>query len=75
MAALLGVALGVMATVSCVELVARNAMSGEADTFLVLAAAITGGIAYYLLEPLFPKMDEQHDHIKVRIRYVVAAAV
>ncbi|GLI62396.1 hypothetical protein VaNZ11_005013 [Volvox africanus] len=64
MAALLGVALGVMATVSCVELVARNAMSGEGDPFLVLAAAIAGALTYYILEPMFPKMDDQHDYLK-----------
>ncbi|GLC41976.1 hypothetical protein PLESTM_001272600 [Pleodorina starrii] len=64
MAALLGVALGVMATVSCVELVARNAMSGEGDPFLIVAAAMSGALTYYMLEPLFPKMDEQHDHLK-----------
>ncbi|GIL59041.1 hypothetical protein Vafri_14009 [Volvox africanus] len=64
MAALLGVALGVMATVSCVELVARNAMSGEGDPFLILAATISGALTYYVLEPMFPKMDDQYDHLK-----------
>ncbi|KAG2485956.1 hypothetical protein HYH03_015399 [Edaphochlamys debaryana] len=64
MAALLGVALGVMATVSVVELLARNALSGQSDGFLVCASGITGALAYYMLEPFFPKMDEHHDYVK-----------
>ncbi len=40
MAGLLGVAIGVMATVSIVELIVRNAM--ENDPFLVLASAGSG---------------------------------
>lgn len=65
MAALLGLALGVMATVSCVELVARSAMSGKGDAFLVLTAALGGALTYYVLEPMFPKVDDHHDHVKV----------
>ncbi|KXZ54222.1 hypothetical protein GPECTOR_5g314 [Gonium pectorale] len=72
MAALLGLALGVMATVSGVELLARNAAEaaqrraegGAGDPVLVLVAAAAGALTYYLLEPFFPKMDESHDHIK-----------
>jgi hypothetical protein len=30
----------------------------ENDPFLVLAAAFAGGLAYYILEPFFPKFDE-----------------
>eukprot|EP00198_Chlamydomonas_reinhardtii_P005322 XP_001694658.1 ZIP family transporter [Chlamydomonas reinhardtii] len=63
MAALLGLALGVMACVSIVELVLRNAMSGESDPLLILAAAGAGSLAYYVAEPFFPKMDEGHDHL------------
>ncbi|KAG2437289.1 hypothetical protein HXX76_005947 [Chlamydomonas incerta] len=63
MAALLGLALGVMACVSIVELVVRNAMSGESDPLLILAAAGAGALTYYVAEPFFPKMDEGHDHL------------
>ena len=42
MAGLLGIAIGVMATVSLVELVVRNAL--ENDAFLVLMAATLGGL-------------------------------
>lgn len=58
-------ALGVMATVSIVELVVRNAM--QSDAFLVAAACCGGALAYYVAEPFFPKMDEpgaamEHHH-------------
>jgi len=56
MALLLGMAIGVMATVSIVELIVRNAL--ENDTFLVLGSALGGGMVYYILEPFFPKVDE-----------------
>jgi ZIP family zinc transporter len=58
LAGLLGVAIGVMATVSLVELVIRNAL--ENDALLVCASTLAGGVAYYVLEPLFPKVDEEH---------------
>ena len=63
MAGLLGSAIGVMATVSIVELIVRNAL--ENDTFMVLACALGGALAYYILEPLFPKVDEEQ-LVKVR---------
>lgn len=57
--------MGVMATVSIVELVVRNAM--QSDAFLVAAACCGGALAYYVAEPFFPKMDEpgaamEHHH-------------
>lgn len=63
MSGLLGLAIGVMATVSIVELIVENAM--ENDAFLVCASAVGGALAYYILEPMFPKV-EGGDLIKVR---------
>ena len=63
MAGLLGSAIGVMATVSIVELIVRNAV--ENDTFMVLACALGGALAYYILEPFFPKVEEEQ-LVKVR---------
>ena len=65
MAGLLGVALGVMATVSIVELIVKNAM--EVDAFMVCAAAMCGGLTYYMLEPLFPRMEE-HTHASAQAK-------
>lgn len=61
MAVFLGVAIGVMVTVSMVELVIKNAM--EHNALLVLASTSVGALAYYLLEPLIPgKSDNHHNH-------------
>lgn len=65
MAGLLGVALGVMATVSILELLIKNAM--EMDALLVCAACLAGGLAYYMLEPLFPKMED-HTHASAQAK-------
>ncbi|GAX81348.1 hypothetical protein CEUSTIGMA_g8779.t1 [Chlamydomonas eustigma] len=63
LAGLLGVAIGVMSTVSIVELIVKNAM--EHDTFLVLFATTLGALAYYVCEPLIPKAED-HNHLKLK---------
>jgi hypothetical protein len=55
MAGLLGSAIGVMATVSLVELIVKNAM--ENDSYLIMASTVAGALVYYFLEPLIPKVD------------------
>lgn len=55
---------GVMATISIVELIVKNAT--EHNPVYVLASAAGGGLAYYLLEPFFPKVEEE-DFVKVGI--------
>jgi hypothetical protein len=47
----------------------RNAL--ENDGFLVCAAAVGGGLTYYVLEPLFPKVD--HDEMVVKVRCVTCS--
>mmetsp|Transcript_270 Transcript_270/g.695 ORF Transcript_270/g.695 Transcript_270/m.695 type:complete len:299 (-) Transcript_270:336-1232(-) len=55
MAGLLGSAIGVMATVSMVELIVKNAI--ENDGFMIMAATIAGALLYYVLERLLPKLE------------------
>jgi len=55
MSYMLGLAIGVMMTVSIVELVVKNAI--ENDALKVCASAIMGALTYYVLEPLVPRME------------------
>ncbi|KAL6746127.1 hypothetical protein V8C86DRAFT_1569795 [Haematococcus lacustris] len=64
MAGLLGVAMGVMATVSAVELIGRNAAHN--DPFLVCGSAVAGALAYYLAEPYFPTLPHDPPDDKVQ---------
>ena len=59
LAGLLGVAIGVMSTLSIAEMYIRNAMDhGWAGISL---AVVCGILAYYLLQPYFPDFDHSHD--------------
>lgn len=56
LAFLLGLALGVMATVSVVELLVHNAMESSAAAPVFVSAAV-GALVYYFIDPLFPTFD------------------
>ena len=56
LAFLLGTAIGVMATVSAVELWIKTALAGH--PVLVTGAVMAGAAAFCLLEPLLPKEPE-----------------
>lgn len=58
LAALLGVAIGVMATLSIAEMLVRNAME-HGWTGISLACA-AGALTYYLLQPYFPDFEQTH---------------
>jgi hypothetical protein len=67
---LLGLALGVMATVSICELIVKNALSTQADGWLVCAVSLSGWVTYYLCEPLFPRMEDVEELEKVQVNQV-----
>jgi zinc transporter ZupT len=56
LAFLLGTAIGVMATVSAVELWIRSALAGH--PLLITGAVLAGAAAFCCLEPLLPKEPE-----------------
>jgi ZIP family zinc transporter len=59
LAFLLGSAIGVMATVSAVELWLRNALSN--NPFYVTLAVLIGAAAFCILDPLIPKPPEDDE--------------
>lgn len=56
LAALLGIAIGVMATLSLAEMFVRNAV--EHGWKGITAAVVCGATTYYLLHPYFPDFEQ-----------------
>lgn len=59
LAFLLGIAIGVMFTLSLVELWVRNA--AEMGWISVTAAVVSGGLTYQFLQPMLPDFRHEHD--------------